>query len=57
MGDPKSRNNRMAERQNGGIMERRKTTPHPKRRYRATAENDPDPKRQNRGTAENPPKS
>jgi len=38
-------------------MERRKTTPHPKRRYRATAENDPDPKRQNRGTAENPPKS
>ena len=54
-GDPKCRNDGMAERRNGGITEWRKTTPNPKRWNRRITERrkiPPIPKRRNHGTAE-----
>ena len=51
-GDPKSRNDRTVELQNGGIMEQRKITPNPKRRNRGITERQKilaNPKRPNDG--------
>ena len=40
-GDPKSGNDRTVERRNGGVMERRRMTPNPKRWNRGTGEKFP----------------
>ena len=51
-GDPKSRNDRTVERRNGGVMERLRLTPNPKRRNDRKS-----PKILKGGMTENPQKS